>query len=109
VREIYWKSDVFVAPIELGGGFRGKMLEALACGLPIVSTNLAAFGMDPVNGKEMFVTDDYDEFTEYVIRLLNDTYLRKTVSAMARALGERFDHRNAAIKLNERIQAYHRK
>jgi len=94
VREIYWKSDVFVAPIELGGGFRGKMLEALACGLPIVSTNLAAFGIDPVNGKEMFVTDDYDEFTEYVIRLLNDTSLRKTV---------------AAIKLNERIQAYHRK
>jgi len=109
VREIYWKSDVFVAPIELGGGFRGKMLEALACGLPIVSTNLAAFGIDPVNGKEMFVTDDYDEFTEYVIRLLNDTSLRKTVSAMARALGERFDHKNAAIKLNERIQAYHRK
>jgi glycosyltransferase involved in cell wall biosynthesis len=109
VREIYWKSDVFVAPIELGGGFRGKMLEALACGLPIVSTNLAAFGIDPVNGKEMFVTDDYDEFTEYVIRLLNDTSLRKTVSAMARALGERFGHKNAAIKLNERIQAYHRK
>lgn len=109
VRKIYWKSDVFVAPIELGGGFRGKMLEALACGLPIVSTNLAAFGIDPVNGKEMFVTDDYDEFTEYVIRLLNDTSLRKTVSAMARALGERFGHKNAAIKLNERIQAYHRK
>ncbi len=109
VREIYWKSDVFVAPIELGGGFRGKMLEALACGLPIVSTNLAAFGIDPVNGKEMFVTDDYDEFTEYVIRLLNDTSLRKTVSAMARALSKRFDHKNAAIKLNERIQAYHRK
>jgi glycosyltransferase involved in cell wall biosynthesis len=109
VREVYWNSDVFVAPIELGGGFRGKMLEALACGLPIVSTNLAAFGIDPVNGKEMFVTDDYVEFAEYVIRLLNDTSLRKTVGAMARALGERFDHRNAAKKLNERIKDYHRK
>lgn len=36
VRETYWKSDIFVAPIELGGGFRGKMLEALACvGFPL--------------------------------------------------------------------------
>ena len=109
VRDIYWKSDVFVAPIELGGGFRGKMLEALACGLPIVSTSLAAFGIDPVNGKEMFVTDDYDEFTEYVIRLLMDIRLRKQISTRARALSERFDHKNAAKKLDQVIQTYHRK
>ena len=108
VREVYWKSDVFVAPIELGGGFRGKMLEALACGLPIVSTSLAAFGIDPVNRKEMFVTDDYNEFTEYVIRLLKDIRLRKNMSACARALSERFDHKNAARKLDQVIQAYHR-
>ena len=86
VREIYWKSDVFVAPIELGGGFRGKMLEALACGLPIVSTSLAAFGIDPVNGEEMFVTNDYADFTECVIRLLKDIRLRKKMSTLARIL-----------------------
>jgi len=107
VREVYWKSDVFVAPIELGGGFRGKMLEALACGLPIVSTSLAAFGIDPVSGEDMFVTDDYSELTEYVITLLKDTSLRKSVSTRARALGERFDHKNAARKLHKVIQAYH--
>ncbi|MCK4772946.1 MAG: glycosyltransferase, partial [Candidatus Latescibacteria bacterium] len=107
VRETYWGSDLFVAPIELGGGFRGKMLEALACGLPIISTSLAAFGIDPVNGEEMFVTDDYGEFTEYVIRLLKDIRLRKAVSSRARALAERFDHQNAAKKLHEVIQTYH--
>ncbi len=109
VREIYWKSDIFVAPIELGGGFRGKILEALACGLPIVSTRLAAFGIAPINGKEMFVTDDYGQFTEHVIRLLEDTTLRKTVGANARSLGERFDHKNAAMKLHEVIQEYRTK
>ncbi len=109
VREIYWKSDIFVAPIELGGGFRGKMLEALASGLPIVSTSLAAFGIDPENGKEMFVTDDYSVFTDHVIRLLKDTKLRKIVSGRARSLGERFDHKNAAMKLHEVIQTCHNK
>jgi glycosyltransferase involved in cell wall biosynthesis len=107
VREIYWKSDIFVAPIELGGGFRGKMLEALACGLPIVATSLAAFGIDPRNGEEMFVTDDYGDFTEHIIRLLQDTSLREAMSTRARALGERFDHKNAARKLREVIQDYY--
>lgn len=106
VKEAYWESDIFVAPIELGGGFRGKMLEALACGLPIISTRLAAFGIDPVNGEEMFVTDDYSELTDIAIRLLTDPNYRKAVSARARILGERFDHRNAAGKLDEVIQAY---
>lgn len=106
VRQIYWIGDIFVAPIELGGGFRGKMLEALACGLPVVSTSLAAFGIDPVNGKEMYIDDDYQEFTRHVILLLKNVELRKTMSAMSRALGERFDHKHAARKLHATIEQY---
>jgi len=106
VRQIYWASDVFVAPIELGGGFRGKMLEALACGLPIVSTRLAAFGIEPDNGHGMFVTDDYQEFSRNVISLLKNTQFRKSMSDMARALGQRFDHKHAAEKLHSTIQSY---
>jgi len=107
VREVYRNSDVFVAPIELGGGFRGKMLEALACGLPIVSTSLAAYGIHPVNGKGMFVTDGYGEFTEHVIRFLKDVQLRRLVGARARALGGRFDYKNAARRLHEVTQQYY--
>jgi glycosyltransferase involved in cell wall biosynthesis len=106
VRQIYWTGDVFVSPIELGGGFRGKMLEALSCGLPTVSTHLSAFGIDPVNGKEMYVTDNYREFTRHVVSLLTERELRKTMSAMARALGERFDHKEAARKLHATIEKH---
>jgi len=42
---VRWNSDVFVAPIELCTGFRGKLLEAMACGLPVVATRLATFGI----------------------------------------------------------------
>ncbi len=102
VRQIYWDSDVLVAPIELGTGFRGKLLEAKACGLPVVSTRLATFGMNPVNGKDMFVADDYDVFSEYVIMLLNDVKLRKKIGMNALARARKFDHKHAAEKL-ERV------
>ena len=102
VRRFYWNSDVFVAPIELGTGFRGKLLEAKACALPAVATRLATFGMNPVNGKDMFVADDYDTFSEYVIMLLKDAELRKKIGMNALARAKKFDHKHAAEKL-ERV------
>jgi glycosyltransferase involved in cell wall biosynthesis len=102
VRRFYWNSDVFVAPIELGTGFRGKLLEAKACALPAVATRLATFGMNPVNGKDMFVADDYNTFSEYVIMLLKDAELRKKIGMNALAHAKKFDHKHAAEKL-ERV------
>jgi len=102
VRRFYWNSDVFVAPIELGTGFRGKLLEAMACALPIVATSLATFGINPTDGKDMFVVDDYGVFSEYVIMLLKDAGLRKKIGRNALARAKKFDHKHAAEKL-ERV------
>jgi len=53
------------------------------------------------------VTDDYDAFTEYVIRLLKGIQLRKNMSGLTQALSERVDHKDTAKKLDQIIQAYH--
>lgn len=101
IRRIYWNSDVFVAPIELGTGFRGKLLEAMACGLPVVATPRATFGIDPANEKDMFVADDYEIFSKYVSMLLKDTRLREKIAINALELARKFDHRHAAEKLEK--------
>lgn len=101
VRQLYWNSDIFVAPIELGGGFRGKLLEAMACGLPIVATQRATFGIGPVNERDMFITNDYRVFSDYVIILLKDKKLRRKIGNNAFDLAKKFDHRNAAKKLEQ--------
>lgn len=101
VRRLYWSSDVFVAPIELGTGFRGKLLEAMACGLPIVATQRATFGISPMNERDMFIADDPHVFSNYVIMLLKDEHLRKRIGSNALNLARKFDHRNAAQKLEQ--------
>ena len=101
VRRFYWNSDVFAAPIELGTGFRGKLLEAMACGLPVVATRLATSGMNPVHGGDMFVADNYDAFSKYVIMLLKDPRLRKKIGMNALTLARKFDHKHAAEKLEQ--------
>lgn len=101
VKRIYWDSDVFVAPIELGTGFRGKLLEAMACGLPVVATPRATFGIDPANEKDMFIADDYETFSKYVSMLLKDTKLREKIAINALEVARKFDHRHAAEKLEQ--------
>jgi glycosyltransferase involved in cell wall biosynthesis len=101
VRRIYWNSDVFVALIALGTGFRGKLLESMACGLPVVATSLATFGISPTNEENMFVADDYAVFSDYVIALLKDVDLRKRISVNGVKLARKFDHKHAAEKLDQ--------
>ena len=49
----------------------------------------------------MFVADDYDLFSDYVIRLLKDIPLRKRISENAVTLARKFDHKHAAEKLDQ--------
>jgi glycosyltransferase involved in cell wall biosynthesis len=106
VRRMYWNSDVFVAPIALGTGFRGKLLEAMACGVPVVATSLATFGINPTNEENMLVSDDFSVFSDYVIALLNDIKLRKKISEGGLTLARKFDHRHAAEKLDQVLRGY---
>jgi len=101
IRRFYWNSDVFVAPIELGTGFRGKLLEAMACGLPVVATSRATFGINPKNERDMFVADDHSVFSKYVVMLLRDVWLRRKIGNNALSLARKFDHLHAAQKLEQ--------
>ena len=82
VRPYFERSKVFVNPVRIGGGFRGKILEAMSMGLPIVTTSLGAEGVDAESGRDMIIADDPVEFADAVVRLLDD-------EGMCEFLGER--------------------
>lgn len=62
VREYYWNSTLFVAPIYSQAGLRIKVLEAAACGIPILLTRLANLGIG-FKKNEAFVTDNFSKET----------------------------------------------
>jgi glycosyltransferase involved in cell wall biosynthesis len=82
------KSTVFICPVRLGGGFRGKILEAMAIGRPIVATSLGAEGIPAQNGKNIILADNPEDFVQGIDRLLQDGSLYNKISRLGRELVE---------------------
>jgi glycosyltransferase involved in cell wall biosynthesis len=58
-----------IAPLRFGAGFKGKLAESLAHGVPAVATGIAAEGTDLVDGEHLLVADDAGSFAHAVARL----------------------------------------
>ena len=89
----YWRAARCLAvPLRVGGGTRLKILEAMAWGVPVVSTTLGCEGLGFENGRELLVADEPAAFAAAVDRLLGDTELCHSLSSRARqAVEERYD------------------
>jgi polysaccharide biosynthesis protein PslH len=74
-------SAVFICPLRTGSGTRFKLMEALACGCPVVSTSIGCEGLDAVDGEHMLIRDEPGAFADAVVTLLDDP-------ARGRAIGQ---------------------
>ncbi|MBN8943046.1 MAG: glycosyltransferase [Rhizobiales bacterium] len=82
---LYRSSDVVVAPLRFGAGVKGKVLEALRQGLPLVLTSVAAQGIEDV-AQAGIMADDAAAFARGVIELLQPGEHRMTGALRGQAL-----------------------
>ena len=99
--EPYWtRSTVYALPMRGGGGVRFKALEAMAAGLPIVSTRMGMEGIAAEPGVHYLAADSASEFGAALVRLLDDAQLRERIAGAAATLvRERYDWRAVAPAL----------
>lgn len=83
VRPYVARSSVFVIPLLIGGGIRGKALEAMAMRKPIVSTTIGVEGIKLVNGESVLLADSPAEFSSAVVKVLGDHVLADNLTEMA--------------------------
>lgn len=84
VRPYYRGALAALIPLRVGGGSRLKILEAMAAGVPVVSTRLGAEGIEARDGVEIVLAETAVDFCEAVARLAEDGGRGVGIAAAAR-------------------------
>jgi glycosyltransferase involved in cell wall biosynthesis len=66
---------VMIAPVRFGAGTKGKIGDALAHGLPVVTTSIGAEGMGFQNGHQAMIADDPAAFAKAVTEVYDNPEL----------------------------------
>lgn len=84
IRTSYARGKVFVAPMMIGTGMQNKLLEAMAMGIPCVTTSLANNAIKGTHNQHILVAETAEEFIDAIQRLLGDAELYEEISNNAR-------------------------
>jgi glycosyltransferase involved in cell wall biosynthesis len=69
------RARVFVAPLRYGAGLKGKIIDALVRGVPVVTTTVGAEGIGLEHGITAMIADDAAAFADAIVRLYTDRAL----------------------------------
>jgi glycosyltransferase involved in cell wall biosynthesis len=88
VADALQRAGVALAPVRSGSGVKTKVLEAMACGTPVVATPEANAGIGAEDGREILLAGNTNAFAEAVVELIGDPGRAASVGAAGRALVE---------------------
>ncbi|MDP2128922.1 MAG: glycosyltransferase family 4 protein [Pseudohongiella sp.] len=79
-------AELYIVPLRIGGGTRLKIYEALAMGLPVISSTIGAEGLDLQEGTHIVRADTAQAFAAQILHLLENPGLREQLGKNGRDL-----------------------
>ncbi|MEO0437603.1 MAG: glycosyltransferase [Pseudomonadota bacterium] len=97
--QLYREAAIAVVPLRFGAGVKGKVIEAIAQGLPLVTTTIGAEGI-PAAADVMWIAGNAKTFSDLICTILNSDEKRKEkLSRYQSWLEEHFSRRAASLAL----------
>lgn len=84
VRPFVRRSAAMVAPLAIARGTQNKILEAMAMGVPVITSSIAAGGVDAVPGEHLRVADTPEQLAGAVLNVVQDPLERQRLSLNGR-------------------------
>lgn len=89
IRPYLCRATASVAPLTYGAGIQNKILEAMSCETPVIASGIAAQALQAVDGEEILVADDSQQFANYVLSILSNQQLATKIGKAGRLYVEK--------------------
>lgn len=103
IRDYLRMARVSICPISLKIGVQTKVLEAMACGTPVVTTSAGNSGIQAISGEGLYVADSPSEFATRVASLLKGENWDEMSASARRFVLDRFSWRKSVEKMEKLI------
>lgn len=102
VRPLLWQSGLLVVPLRIGGGSRLKILEALATGLPVVTTEVGVEGLRLQDGEHLSVATTLPLFCEKILGVMSSPESSQAMAQRGReSVLQEYRWTNLALRLEK--------
>ena len=98
IRPYLHRATLAVVPLVYGAGSQFKVLEAMACGTPVVATSRAVLALDVVPDRDLLIADNPADFAGKMLKLIEDRSIQQQVGQCGRQYVEA-NHQWARITL----------
>jgi glycosyltransferase involved in cell wall biosynthesis len=97
------KASLYIAPLFVGSGIRIKILEAMAIGLPVIATSVAAEGINGNDANGLFIRNGIEEWVDTIVHLLENPANTENLRAKAQSfINENYSwEKNIGIMIEE--------
>lgn len=108
VEDLYselFAADIFVAPMYFSAGIQNKALEAMACGLPVVTTSNVAQSLDAHDEVELMIADDNLGFVKKISQLIESPESSLQIGRAGRSLVlSKYSHEAVSKLIRQRVE-----
>ncbi len=99
----YVDARVAVVPLRYGAGVKGKVIESMSNGVPVVTTSVGAEGLPSIPEEYLAIGDTEKSFAKAVNELLKNTELCKEKSSLSYEILTKYFSRSAANQVIDRF------
>jgi glycosyltransferase involved in cell wall biosynthesis len=104
IRPYLQQAMVSACPVRLRIGTQTKILEALACGTPVVTSSAGNHGIGGVSGEHLYVADAPEEFAHNIATLLRGERWSELSENGRRFVADNFTWEKSTMKLEQVLE-----